>query len=88
MSERPIQVGDLVCVVKPTNCCGNATAVGRHFVAVAVGPMRNVCVYCGAVADGPRATHEDGYGIKLNRLKRIPGPEELNLTSHDEQVTA
>ena len=80
MSDRPIQVGDLVMVVKPTPCCGNEKAIGDiHVVLEPVGLAPNTrCIYCNLL--GPHIDTvkiAERLVIERYRLKRIPPLEEL-----------
>lgn len=89
MSDKPISVGDLVVVVKPTLCCGQ---LGKSFGAVfRVSHIRertySRCAHCGSsaitlLADGWRAA------ISLYRLKRIPPLSELEGEKRDEEIPA
>ena len=89
MSDKPIAVGDLVQVVRPTPCCGNAYAVGRRVFKVAdLATTQGFCSFCfmptGLV---PAAYNADnGQHYHLHRLKRIPPLSELESTKTDEPM--
>jgi hypothetical protein len=92
MSDRPIQVGDLVQVVRGTPCCGHISIWGGHIFTVAeilsVGGDGQ-CAYCdvlrsfSALAFPKIAAME---GIELVMLKRIPPLGELNEVPTDAQT--
>lgn len=83
MSDRPIAVGDLVQVVRPSGCpsCG-CRALGRTFLVCAITTYSggSYCNHCGRnLSDDVYTAAEDdsrrSYG--LFRLKRIPPLSEL-----------
>ena len=80
MSDRPIQVGDLVMVVKPTPCCKSEKAIGEIYVALEstdVAPTTR-CIHCGLVEPiGDVVMIYRQMVIERYRLKRIPPLEEL-----------
>ncbi len=47
MSDKPIQVGDLVMVVKPLECCGDAGDVGVVYIAGEHYNGPSLCRKCG-----------------------------------------
>lgn len=75
--DKPISVGDLVVIVRPTYCCGFALKLGYIGTVTRVGlapDLRGVlCVNCMAesndVDDLAEIDHE-GY-VNRSRLKRI-----------------
>ena len=99
MSE-PIQVGDLVVVVRDGSCeCGSPA--GRELGTIfLVGDIRNSrnrhCTECNRqkpniVVAVPEVRRErNGYMLVygLDRLKRIPPFPELADEKHDEEITA
>lgn len=89
MSERPIQVGDLVQVVG-TVCCD--IALGTVFRVGDIEPSgaRFQCVACGTLCpDEPLAIegwgHDKSSGL-LSCLKRIPPLDELESTKDTERL--
>lgn len=91
MSERPIQVGDLVQVIKAQPCCGSIGTVGQVFVVKNIRQPRgggSSCSYCFAVsfkglfAEGK----QDGSLTHLSRLKRIPPLDELEGQKTEEKL--
>ena len=80
MSDKPISVGDLVVVLKPTPCCGRSDSVGLHFTVDALKlPYARPCHWCGIVRTAPAAIYRDIGAFDLYRLKRIPPPGELGI---------
>jgi len=79
MKDRPIQVGDLVMVVKPTVCCKSEIGIGMIFKVAAIARSFAHCITCGYVhpTEELRAYDENACGALLQRLKRIPGLGEL-----------
>ena len=89
-AERPIAVGDLVQVVRPTPCCGNENNLSRIFVVEAIGRFGDFCMYCGRRVRLVSAQGLVGAGttnsVRLSRLKRIPPLDELEGTKTDEPM--
>ena len=83
MSE-PIRVGDLVVVVRPSQCSGSNHNLGLVFTVTDIkrgGEIPGKCFFCGG--DHPEydfalfAEMPDGW-IPLRRLRRIPPLAELD----------
>ena len=78
--DRPIQVGDLVVVVKAKRC-GCPGVIGRVFKVeiVSLHDLPGRCTECSKFTYPPRTpTAQSGIGyIEFNRLKRIPPLSEL-----------
>ena len=85
MSDKPIQVGDLAMIVRPTRCSCHQQALGRIIKVVAIeGGVSQLwrCSVCGMSykklpGEGQYAIDEDGKHRGLYRLKRIPPLSEL-----------
>ena len=76
MSDRPIQVGDLVVVVN--TCCPPATANGDIFRVGALFDTKTMCQICGHRNHGLHAgLRQTSSGVPVPWLKRIPPLEEL-----------
>jgi len=80
MSDRPIQKGDLVMVVKPSFCCGTEDFISRIFtVAYVVMGAKGMCRHCGDISFNDTAatgeiTSVGPEGCDIRRLKRLdPG---------------
>lgn len=81
---KPISVGDLVMVVKPTLCCGKAGVIGKVFKVTEVFISRfNQCNICRRIfkdvkvaVDSSRFALPSGGGgsFQLSRLIRIDPP--------------
>ena len=91
MSE-PLQVGDLVMVVRATRC-GCTPAIRKVFTIGALSrEWAGRCVTCGAISY-PTGTltaywkEEDGW-LEVDRLKRIPPLPELESEKRDEEIAA
>lgn len=86
MSDRPIQVGDLVQVVR-SHCPGfEAEAGGVVFTVVRLRPVpRPMCTRCGSFLTSGTVVAEGGkdWRIPLQFLKRIPPIGDLEGTSED-----
>lgn len=77
-----LKPGDRALVIRPTECCGNATMVGREINALLIEPAHCRCVYCGWVnafvarvvfnyeADGRHSS------VAAARVIRLPPPDE------------
>ena len=90
--DKPIQVGDLVWVAKPTRC-GCWTNAGKVFtVAKLSSNKRGRCITCQQETYPPGTltaywAELDGWA-EVTRLKRIPPPEELGIVDEREEITA
>ena len=81
--DKPIGVGDLVMVVRPAPCCGNAAGAGTVFRVESITDDGH-CLKCAKYplrGAWPR-------GVIMSRLKRIPPFPELADERHDEEITA
>ena len=93
MSDRPIQVGDLVAVVRPNtcDCAASRNSFGRlfHVAKIDVSEGGSFCMQCDKVlSNKPFFFASDGgnrnYG--MYRLKRIPPLEELEGVRTEENL--
>lgn len=88
--EKPISVGDLVQVVRPSFCKGGNDGLGYTFIVQ--GMERGgggSCTYCRKDHDGHLMFACCGeYWWPLDRLKRIPPLNELDDVKRDETVSA
>ena len=79
MSDKPIAVGDLVMVVKPSCCCQSTTAIGKILTVLGATILPyGHCQGCGKIfrtgTFGPEVKLSNGYSYELLRLKRLdPG---------------
>lgn len=78
MSGGTIKAGDLVMVVKPRVCCGNASGVGTIFRVSSKKPDATFCLDCGFFTDDMRSFVGSPYGssCEISRLKKIDPPAE------------
>lgn len=87
MSDRPIQVGDLVAVVRA--CCTTPRVSIFRVGEIRVAPIAAGCHNCGYTkpAGTPLARVNDSdAGYPLPWLKRIPPLDELEGTKTDEPL--
>src|SRR5689334_9021055 len=78
MSDRPISVGDLVQVVRPTPCCGQFSGRYPFFRVGGIKSGYWECAICGEYRTANAAQVEGvAYYADLHRLKRIPPLSEL-----------
>ena len=85
MSDRPIQVGDMVMVVRGVTCCGSLTgSEGKIFAVTSIftDTKGYICDFCEAKNEQYAARGLPGTprAIDLDRLKRIPPLSELEET--------
>lgn len=74
---EPIKKGDLVMVVKPTPCCGNAGSLGRVFRVGSLRAFTGWCLRCGLRGDPSvdvALPHRSLEGAQLSRLIKIDPP--------------
>lgn len=85
MSDKPISVGDLVQVVRPTTCCGITVALGRVHTVSGFFNDGFKCEHCGASPNSVLVALVDGKwgGYEASRLKRFPPLEDLKGVSED-----
>lgn len=84
--SKPIAVGDLVQIVKPSPCCNSSTAVGHTFVVNRIDSSPSMCKHCGENIFGASAVKPNGYWTLLSRLKRIPPLSELEGQRTEENL--
>ena len=81
MSDKPISVGDLVMIVKAKPCWHGRVGLVFRVEDIDRSCGINWCSECRATwGPYPQALFDGGSkGATLNRLKRIPPPEELGI---------
>jgi hypothetical protein len=81
MSEKPISVGDLVMVVRPT-VCGHGCGMGLVFMVQRIdGAHPGDCGECDKYLGVLNwAASSGGRNYDIARLKRLPSIEELEST--------
>ena len=92
MSDRPIQVGDLVVAIKPRGC-GCPSSKTPIFVVTEITNADVRCADCNKLMSKPSAksgeiSHQTGkwIGCEMRRLKRIPPLSELEGERTDEDI--
>ena len=74
MSDNVIRVGDLVMVVRPSEC-GCCKVMGRAFVVQAVCAAElGYCHWCRRERNTPFVIQPNGFGMDLSRLLKINPP--------------
>ncbi len=89
--NRPLKVGDLVCVVKPTPCCGSTKLLGKVFTITKLGWSKTGLIECGTCGKERKAVALTAKGekkrsIDSSRLKRIPPLAELESVEREAVV--
>lgn len=94
MSDKPIQRGDLVMVVKPSLCCGNHAIVGVPFIVAGMTAEEIPCHHCKKPIVGLKAMNADGtpsfpwsWPVPITRLKRIDPPALKDAVPTAEELT-
>ena len=88
---KPIKVGDLVMVVRPTICCGATKSVGLVATVVDNETKQYVrCIHCSdrVINDSSYLQLDNGKYCHVSRLKRIDPPATPETVEHDSEVTA
>ena len=67
--DKPIAVGDLVMVVRPTPCCGHPRGIGLPYRVLSIDDLSS-CVHCNRVARSI-AISEPAGGYCFEQLIRI-----------------
>lgn len=90
MSDRPIQEGDWVMVVKPQPCCGRPSGMDVVFKVEDISPYGQdfYCEYCGHDGIGPQAYNVGVEWFGISRLIRIDPPALPETIDTDREVTA
>jgi len=86
-----IEVGDLVVVVKPTECgCDHSVGLVYRVARVDLSvPGGVACMHCGTPwSRRLLAFHDGGAGAEPYRLKRIPPLSELESEKNKEELHA
>ena len=91
MSDKPISVGDLVMVVRPTPC-GCSAGLGKIFKVTIIdrSPLPNKCASCGQLF-GPHdqaRNRSERLGAALYRLKRLDPDALKDDVPTKEELTA
>ena len=89
--NRPIQVGDLVVIVKPPAGCRCVENLGVIFQVTAIrqGTNWRVCRNCESGSLGTGLVAEGfGRALGLKRLKRTPPLSELESEKRYEEIAA
>lgn len=89
--DRPIQVGDLVVIVKESPCCASTNSLGIIFRVKAIRPrgVGSRCNGCKATRPAETAVAEsysDHFVTDIDRLRRIPPLSELEGERTDEKL--
>jgi hypothetical protein len=90
MSDKPISVGDMVVVVKPSECCGDTRNIGWIF---RVDNMMGGANYCGICKKDwgesldlwPNGSR---WSVPIQNVKRIPPLSELEGERREEEIPA
>jgi len=72
MADDVIRAGDLVVVIKPTRCCGDAGMIGDVYRVLFVNSADTFCNRCFASHSVPVAYKTKEYGVDVACLKKIP----------------
>ena len=87
-----IKAGDLVMIVRPTLCCGDASSIGTVFTVKEVWINRSRCHGCGAFHEEmqlannlPRSIENAGW--MASRLIRIDPPALTDDTTTERELT-
>lgn len=83
-----IKAGDLVCVVRPTVCCGNHNAIGLMFKVASVQVTETRCQLCGKSGIKPVAFSDDDSGEHMSTVIKIDPPPLTEDTPATEELTA
>lgn len=69
-----IQIGDLVMVVRPTECCKSLKGIGKIFTVEKVSRSFARCSECGTLLYVFSAYFNEDKGYPVKRLKKIDPP--------------
>lgn len=90
--DKPISVGDLVQIIKPTHCCHNTDPIGEVHRVVSDRDRKPLmqCRFCLGIREHSHAITvaiDTGWYVDRDRLKRIPPLSELEGEKRDEKLT-
>lgn len=83
-----IKKGDLVMVVKPSECCGSDASVGKIFKVVGINNYLGKCISCRKERKIHAAYKTASVGCALTRLKKIKPIDELEREEKSVEVMA
>jgi hypothetical protein len=83
-----IKAGDLVMVVRPMPCCGNARSIGKVFEVRRVTRDLARCPHCKTEFEETYANAVNGRGWEVPRLIRIDPPALPESIDAEREVTA
>ena len=90
MNKKPIEVGDLVIVAYPRECCGLDTGLGKMFTVDFIHQCDGMCAAChsfiGGTYAGYHAAGRDFY-YHVRELKKIPPFPELADEKADDRIS-
>ena len=91
MADRPIQVGDLVVVVRQRRCGCYSKSYGAVFEVADIRAADDYryygCDHLSYLEVGAESTNKQHF-VEISRLKRIPPLSELEGEKRDEEITA
>ena len=89
-SEKPIEVGDLVVVVKNKRCCGHNRNLGLVFAVTEIADAWGQCMDCGdsRIEYITRLPHGKNMWVAVDLCRRIPPLGELREEKIVEEITA
>ena len=86
--DETIRAGDLVMIVRPNLCCGNADGVWEIYTVEDVGRYLLRCDSCKSISLEIAAVyHGSNYGTQLSRLKKIHPPAIDDSVERTEELT-
>ena len=90
MSDKPIQVGDLVVQIRA--CCAHELTespfTGIPFVVNSFFYAEGVCDHCGSLGKSTFAESDHEFSVYVKWLKRIPPLDELESEQRKEEIEA
>jgi hypothetical protein len=78
---------DLVAVVRPQPCCGDASGVGVIFRIDSIQPGDTVCTECHRETLSDSAFPKSGHGYLLSVLRKINPPSVPTSTESTRELT-
>lgn len=84
----PVQAGDMVRIVMPTQCCGDRRMIGEEYRVLLVGEVFYKCLWCGRRSSGIACFATPEGANFPNILLRIDPPEVADALLRETESTA
>ena len=81
-----IKAGDLVCITRPSVCCGSKQSIGEIHLVKEIVKELSRCPVCNDKSYWKLAILDDGFGCELIRLIKIDPPALQDETENEKEL--